>query len=190
MISSEPLPAPLSDRHSVPMVRRVGLPLLMCLVGLTLPPAPAAQAARTSRANPGVRTTTLSPAEFGSRLLARMNHRRIGQGCHEFRLSAALVLAAQRHTDAMAARSELSHRLAGEADLAGRAVSAGYTHWRILAENLAWGQAGPRAVFRAWVSSPGHRANLDNCRLRDVGLGVVIRSGKPWVTADFGRRRT
>jgi len=168
----------------------MGLPLLMCLVSIGLLPAPATQAAGTGSTTPGVRGTTLSAAAFGSRLLVRMNHRRIDQGCHQLRVSSALVLAAQRHTDAMAARSELSHRLAGEADLAGRAVSAGYTHWRILAENLAWGQAGPRAVFRAWVRSAGHRANLDNCRLRDVGIGVVIRNGKPWVTADFGRRHS
>ena len=68
-----------------------------------------------------------------------------------------------------------------------RAVNAGYTNWRILAENLAWGQATPRAVFRDWMHSPGHRANLDNCRLRDVGYGVVIRNGRPWVTGDYGR---
>jgi uncharacterized protein YkwD len=170
----------------------MGLPMLMCLVGLvgSVLPAPTAQAASTSQGTVRARSTTLSAAEFSIRLLTRMNHRRADQGCREFRLSPALVLAAQRHTDAMVVRSELSHRLAGEADLSGRAVSAGYTHWRILAENLAWGQTGPRAVLRAWVHSPGHRANLDNCRLRDVGLGIAIRSGRPWVTADFGRRRT
>jgi uncharacterized protein YkwD len=69
-----------------------------------------------------------------------------------------------------------------------RAVNAGYTNWRLLAENLAWGQSTPRQVFRDWVHSAGHRANLDNCRLRDIGLGVVIRGGRPWVTQDFGRR--
>jgi uncharacterized protein YkwD len=185
----------------------MGLPVLMCLVGLlgsglhastaqasTAPSSPAqastARAASASQDTTQAEPTTLSTAEFGSRLLTRMNHRRAGQGCRQFRLSPALVLAAQRHTDAMVASRQLSHRLAGEADLGARAVSAGYTHWRILAENLAWGQAGPRAVLRAWVHSPGHRANLDNCRLRDVGLGIAIRGGRPWVTADFGRRRT
>ena len=99
------------------------------------------------------------------------------------------VLAATRHTSRMADQRELSHRLSGEADLASRITAAGYRNWRMLAENLAWGQASPRAVLRAWVHSPGHRANLDNCRLRDIGIGVEIRSGRPWVTADFGRHR-
>jgi uncharacterized protein YkwD len=58
----------------------------------------------------------------------------------------------------------------------------------MLAENLALGQARPAAVFREWLQSAAHRVNLDNCRLRDVGVGVVIQAGRPWITEDFGRR--
>jgi uncharacterized protein YkwD len=133
-------------------------------------------------------TTTLSALQFESRLLARINLRRAHQGCRAFRTSAALQLAARRHSSRMAQERQLSHRLPGEADLGTRVARAGYTSWRIVAENLAWGQASPRAVFRTWVRSSGHRANLDNCRLRDIGVGVVIRNARPWVTADFGRR--
>ncbi len=165
------------------------LSLLVCLVslgcGLAASPAHAVSSGRTT---PRAQVTTLSPTEFGTRLLARINRRRTNHGCREFRTSSPLVLAAQRHSEAMAARRELSHRLAGEPDLAVRITQAGYTNWRRLAENLAWGQAGPRAVLRAWVASAGHRANLDDCRLRDIGIGVVIRNRRPWVTADFGRR--
>ena len=173
------------------MTRRVGLPVLVCLVGLVaVLPGTTAQATPVRGARTKVVATTLTPAEFGSRLLARINVRRSNQGCRQFRANAALGLAAQRHTDAMVARNQLSHRLTGEADLGTRFTRAGYTNWRIAAENLAWGQTGPRAVLRDWVASPGHRANLDNCRLRDIGIGVVIRNGRPWVTADFGRRTT
>jgi uncharacterized protein YkwD len=132
--------------------------------------------------------TTLSAGEFERRLFARINARRDARGCREFRPNAALQLAARRHTTLMADAHELSHQLPGEPGLATRITRAGYTNWRILAENLAWGQSSPRAVFRAWVASAGHRANLDNCRLRDLGIGVLIRNGRPWVTADFGRR--
>jgi len=158
--------------------------LVALLCAAVLAPAPAATAAPA-------RTTTLvtmSADTFEARLLVRENYRRARHGCAPLRLNAALVSAARLHSARMSGTNNLSHRLAGEADLSVRAVSAGYTRWRILAENLAWGQASPGAVFRAWVNSPEHRANLDNCRLRDVGFGVVIRRGRPWVTADFGRR--
>jgi len=138
----------------------------------------------------GRSATTLTSTQFENRLFARINARRDAVGCRAFRSNAALQLAARRHSKRMSDDRELSHRLAGEPGLASRVERAGYTNWRMLAENLAWGQSSPRAVFRAWVHSAGHRANLDNCRLHDIGVGVVIRNGRPWVTADFGRRYT
>jgi uncharacterized protein YkwD len=176
------------------MKRRLLLPMLVGLLGFTgasilsLPSSVASTTGSTVSTTP--LRMTMSTSEWEGRLLTRVNHRRAKRGCRQFRLNADLVLAARRHSSAMAQRRELSHRLSGEADLAVRITRAGYTHWRILAENLAWGQASPRAVMRAWVHSAGHRANLDNCRLRDIGLGVVMRNGRPWVTADFGRRRS
>jgi uncharacterized protein YkwD len=161
---------------------------LVFLGGALVASGPAEAAGGTTRTSTRA-AVTMSASQFQARLVSRINHRRVNHGCRAFRANAALQLAAERHNALMAADRELSHRLSGEASLGTRATSAGYTHWRIVAENLAWGQSSPRAVFRAWVHSAGHRANLDNCRLRDLGLAVVIRSGRPWVTADFGRRR-
>jgi uncharacterized protein YkwD len=175
------------------MKRRLMLPMLVGLLGFTgagILPLPGAVASTSGSAQTRASSRmTMTTTEFETRLLARVNNRRAARGCRQLGLDSALVLAAQRHSASMADQRELSHRLAGEADLAVRITGAGYTRWRLLAENLAWGQSSPRAVFRAWVHSAGHRANLDNCRLRDIGLGVVYRSGRPWVTADFGRRR-
>ena len=187
------LRVPVTDRHSVGVMRRAWLPVpveFLCLASAALA-APAAQAvpAPAAGGDSAARATGLSADEFEHRLFTRINNRRDRQGCRAFRLNSALGIAAARHTARMADQRELSHRLSGEADLASRITAAGYRNWRMLAENLAWGQASPRAVLRAWVRSPGHRANLDNCRLRDIGIGVEIRSGRPWVTADFGRHR-
>jgi len=159
---------------------------LLCLVTPAAHAAPAGSgdAAVSGRAS----YVTLGAADFENRLFARTNARREARGCRPLRLDSALALAASRHSSLMSSESELTHRLADEGGLVERAVSAGYTPWRLLAENLAWGQSTPREVFHDWVQSPGHRANLDNCRLRDVGIGVVISSGRPWVTQDFGRR--
>lgn len=161
---------------------------LLCLAGIGAAPG---YGAMTSSPNGELRasSTTLSPGEFESRLFARTNARREARGCRALRPDAALTLAARRHSMRMADARLLSHRLSGEADLGVRVSSAGYTNWRIVAENLAWGQASPAAVFRAWLQSPGHRANIDNCRLRHLGIGVELRDGRPWVTQDLGRRQ-
>lgn len=171
--------------------RRKWLPVLLgllCLAGLGAPPGHAAVAAGAAGPAERAGATTLSAAEFESRLVARTNARREARGCRPLRLHAALTLAARQHSARMADARQLSHRLSGEADLGTRVSAAGYTNWRIVAENLAWGQETPAAVFRAWIRSPGHRANIDNCRLRHVGIGVELRGGRPWVTQDLGRR--
>jgi uncharacterized protein YkwD len=187
---AEPVAGGHVDRHSVQVMRRMWALVLLGLLCLSTAAIPTGAAHAVSAADDTAAraSTTLTGDQFESRLLARVNTRRERHGCRPIRSNAALAVAAARHSTAMSDRQELSHRLAGEPDLGPRVVNAGYTRWRMLAENLAWGQSTPGAVFRAWLHSSGHRANLDNCRLRDIGIGVVIRSGRPWVTADFGRR--
>lgn len=65
-----------------------------------------------------------------------------------------------------------------------------------LGENLAWGSgqlATPRQTVKAWMRSPGHKANILSPKFKDVGIGVS--TGTPrgadngaTYTADFGRR--
>ena len=46
-----------------------------------------------------------------------------------------------------------------------------------LGENLAWGAgplSTPRLIVRAWMLSPGHRANILNGSFRDIGVGVAL----------------
>jgi len=46
------------------------------------------------------------------------------------------------------------------------------------AENIAQGQQTPHAVFRAWMNSPGHRANILG-DFTHIGVGYV-EQGKYW----------
>jgi len=48
---------------------------------------------------------------------------------------------------------------------------------RNVAENIARGQQTPAAVVRAWIDSPGHRANLENGGYTRIG---AAESGKWW----------
>ena len=60
--------------------------------------------------------------------------------------------------------------------------------WRRVAENVAMGYGSPKAVMQAWMASPGHRANILDCRLRHLGVGVVLQGDQVWWTQDFARR--
>ena len=58
-----------------------------------------------------------------------------------------------------------------------------FTYWterlascRGVAENIAWGTGplgSPRAIFRSWMRSPGHRANILGS-YREIGIGLRV----------------
>ncbi|MCW3489452.1 CAP domain-containing protein [Dethiobacter alkaliphilus] len=43
--------------------------------------------------------------------------------------------------------------------------------YRLAGENIAAGQTSPEAVVRAWMNSPGHRANILNPNFTHIGVG-------------------
>lgn len=46
----------------------------------------------------------------------------------------------------------------------------------LCAENVAMGQKTAEAVFKSWMNSSSHRANLENPRLTHCGLGLALSS--------------
>ncbi len=52
----------------------------------------------------------------------------------------------------------------------------------IAGENIAWGQKSPEEVVNAWMSSPGHRANILNAKYTGIGVGYYqnARGVKYW----------
>jgi uncharacterized protein YkwD len=58
-----------------------------------------------------------------------------------------------------------------------------------MSENIAWGYRSGAAVVAAWMKSPGHRANIVNCRAKAQGVGVVFAAnGNSYITQDFGSK--
>jgi uncharacterized protein YkwD len=39
------------------------------------------------------------------------------------------------------------------------------------AENIAQGQPTGNMVYKQWMRSPGHKKNIDNCKLLSHGIG-------------------
>lgn len=163
------------------------LGLLVLVSTMTASTAPAsARSASTATAS---RTTTVSaPTKFESDLLMYINNRRTYVGCPKLTYNSYLAYAARQHTSRMVAAQQVSHQLARESSLAERVTAAGYTPWRILAENLAMGPTSPWGVYKLWMGSTPHRANIQNCSLRNAGLGVAWVDGRAWATLDLGRQ--
>jgi len=56
--------------------------------------------------------------------------------------------------------------------------------WQIIGENVGVFPTH-RAMWRAFMASPTHRANVCNPNFTKVGIGVVKRDGRKWATYRF-----
>ncbi|HWS38605.1 MAG TPA: CAP domain-containing protein [Actinoplanes sp.] len=124
-------------------------------------------------------------APFQQQVLALVNHNRRKAGCGPLTLDARLILAANRHAADMARREYFEHESPGGRDPGERVTGAGYS-WSRYSENIARGQASPYQVVSAWMGSPGHRKNILDCALDEMGTGLAVSSNRtPYWVQDF-----
>lgn len=115
------------------------------------------------------------------------NAERAKNGCGALTVDSRLQAAAQGHSDDMVARNFFDHTDPSGRSPGDRITAAGY-RWSTYGENIAYGQRTPAAVMSAWMNSSGHRANILNCKFRNIGVGVTLKSGTPYWTQNFGTR--
>ena len=137
-----------------------------------------------------------APAEAGSltsseaSILGVVNSVRAAHGLAALRSDGPLTKAARSHTANLIRTDVFTH-----GSFAARLASYGARGPRF-AENLAWGtgsRASARSIVRAWLASPGHRANLLRPGFRRIGIGARVgtfqgHGGATVVTADFAGR--
>lgn len=135
--------------------------MVVALLGLTmLPPSPA-QAAPDA------------PAETD--FVCRVNDARTAKGLHPLRVSGDLTHLARSHSVTMADRNHLHHNPTLSSDVSG---------WRLVAENVGVGPS-VSSIHKALMESDGHRRNILNPRVTEVGIGVERRGSRFWVTQVF-----
>ena len=114
------------------------------------------------------------------------NAQRAQHGCSALRMDVHLRTAAREHSADMRVRHYFEHDSPDGKTPWDRIKAAGYS--QAGAENIAMGYPTAQAVVTGWMNSPGHRANILNCSLKAVGIGVEYGQGGPWWTQDFGFR--
>ena len=148
-------------------------------------PAPATPPAATESAAPApAPVAAAEPADPSAegQVLALVNVQRAAAGCGALTADAGLASLARAHSADMRDRSFFDHVNPDGLDPFQRGDKAGIT---VHAENIAYGQPDPAAVMDAWMNSPGHRANILDCDLTRLGVGVAEGAGGPWWTQDF-----
>lgn len=116
-------------------------------------------------------------------MLDLVNAARAKAGLPSLRWDSSLAEAAREHTRLMADRGELSHQMAGEPPLSGRAGAAG-AHFNSVAENVAYA-GGVTELHDNLMHSPHHRANILDPKSNAIGIGFAERDGELYVTEDF-----
>jgi uncharacterized protein YkwD len=146
------------------------------------PTTPRVAATPTSPSHP-TRTPTTAPTSFASRALARTNSYRSQFSCPPLRENAQLEQAALAHSQDMATHGYFDHDSPSGQTPWDRIHAAGY-QFSMAAENIAAGYPTPEAVIDAFFNetppNDGHRRNLLNCGLRDVGFAYFYQKGSPY----------
>ena len=115
-------------------------------------------------------TTEAGASDFADRVVIETNARRSQVGCPALTINAMLTQAAQGHSEDMAFNDFFSHTGSNGSTPWDRIHATGY-QYSLAAENIAAGYSTPEAVVQGWMDSPGHRANILNCDLQEIGVG-------------------
>ena len=170
----------------------------LCLITAVLCLAAPAQASAAC-ANTGLQPSAANMPQVRGAVLCLLNRERASRGLPRLRGHAKLRTAAERHSRAMRRQHFFDHVSPAGTTPVQRVRAAGYlsgaASWAV-GENIAWGQqrlATPAQIMRAWMRSPGHRANILRRGFRHVGIGVVLGTpsggaGGATYTTAFGKR--
>jgi uncharacterized protein YkwD len=185
-------------------VPRLLLAFVLAACVVVVLPAAAADAAAAERAecaNTGLQPAAGNLALVRAAVLCLHNRERSSRGLPLLRENAKLRRAALGHSEDMVQGAFFAHESRSGADMSARILQTGYARNRgwSLGENIAWGTgslATAASIQRAWMDSPGHKANILRRQFREVGIGIAIGAPAPagglagaTYTADFGVRR-
>jgi uncharacterized protein YkwD len=99
---------------------------------------------------------------------------RLESGLKSVALDERLMRAARSQALLMAQRDRMGHRVGGPLP---RRVSAEGYEWGAAAENLGRGYDSLEAAFAGWQASAGHRKNLLNPHVTQIGVAAVRAPG-------------
>jgi hypothetical protein len=109
--------------------------------------------------------------------IALVNIERAKRGLHALAIRTDLRSVARTHSIRMADRNHLHHNPNLATDVTG---------WQRLSENVGRGPS-VNSLHTALMNSEGHRRNILDDRVTEIGVGVEVRGSTVWVTQVFRR---
>ncbi len=167
--------------------RTRALPVILVAVCLVAPLARPAAAAGSCQRQEG---WAEMKGTWAAEVLALTNAHRATLGLAPLAPSESLTAAATWKAAHMAAYEYMAHDdpappVARSWDQ--RIRDCGYSSGA--GENIAYGYRTPAAVFQGWMTSAGHRRNIENPSYRVIGVGAAVAAdGTPYWAQVFGLR--
>jgi uncharacterized protein YkwD len=159
-----------------------------------VPGSPTVAGAAVGDCTPGADWGTLRQ-DLATQVVQLVNQHRASLGLSQLTVTTPLTNAAVWKSRHMACYRYMQH--ADPAPPVARSVSdrlqaCGYpattAGW---GENIAYGYSTANAVMQAWLSSTGHRANIQNANFRAIGVAAAASStGTLYWTQEFGTSTT
>ena len=138
-------------------------------------PAPTEKPRATARPTPaptGKPTAAGTASAIEKQVLDLVNSERVKYGLSALTWADDLASIARAHSQDMIRRGFFDHTNPDGKSPFDRLKNAGI-QYRYAAENIAYGQKSPEAVMNAWMNSSGHRKNILNANLKELGVGAV-----------------
>lgn len=143
------------------------------------PPSPQNEMTPASSSSSACYPRGPKPSEL--RFLRKHNRARVRRGVPRLSLDRQLSKVAIVHTREMVNAGVIYH-------VASSLLSRRVTNWSTLGENVGVGDNVDQ-LHRAFMNSPGHRANILYSGFRYIGIGVTRAHDRMWVTVNFEARR-
>ena len=148
-------------------------------VDITVPPSSTPDNPTIQQPEISEKPSEPSDNEYELKVFELINIERRKAGLAEFSLSTPLCNVARMHSLDMYNRNFFSHTNPDGQSPSDRIKEYGISY-RYMAENIAAGQSSPEDVVNTWMNSEGHRANILNPDLKQIGIGYY-KSGSNYI---------
>lgn len=166
--TNTPTPAPTLTPTAAPTVTPTSTPTAAPTLTPTV--TPTAAPTLTPTAAPTQAPSGLSAME--QEVFALVNSERAKNGLSALSWADDVAAVARAHSSDMINRGFFSHTNPDGESPFDRLKNNGISY-RTAAENIAYGQKTPADVMNAWMNSSGHRANILNKNVTELGVGAV-----------------
>lgn len=141
--------------------------------------------AKAPAKQPAAAPTNSAVSAYEQKVVELTNQERAKNGLKPLTLDTALSKVARAKSQDMQSKGYFSHTSPTYGSPFDMMKKFGITY-RTAGENIAKGQPTPEAVVKAWMESPGHRANILKADFTHIGVGHVA-SGNHWTQMFIGK---